>query len=335
MKPSLLYKEGQGVPTRTSICKVFLPSILKIVGVMTLTKANIIRAVSDETGFTQKQSRHSVNNLVEIIKKTLESGENIKINHFGKFDICEKKVRPWRSPFTGRIMMLPARRIVRFKTFKRLKDKINDQPIDTESEELSRTKIHTVRTGVLTQDELSKILADHRSWLDSGGKSGERALLPRTALVRANLYAARLSRIDLKGADLREALLSEADLYEADLRQANLTDAVLDWVCLDYAKLQRASLRGADLRWANLEGANLSGCDLRFANLDGANLKDAILAEANIYGMSMKNTDMQGAILTRIKLDYETQLNLPKPVFDEYRQTFRVLEWSPALSPSY
>jgi hypothetical protein len=50
--------------------------------------------------------------------------------------------------------------------------------------------------------------------------------------------------------------------------------------------------------------------------------------------MSMNNTDMQGAILTRIKLDYETQLNLPKPVFDEYRQTFRVLEWSPALSAS-
>jgi len=302
---------------------------------MTLTKANIIRAVSDDTGFTQKQSRHCVNSLVEIIKKTLESGESIKIGHFGKFDIIEKKARPWRSPFSGRIMMLPDRRIVKFKAFKRLKDKINAQPIYTEFEELSRPKIHPVRTGFITHNELMKILADHRRWLDSGGKSGEKAVLLRAVLVRADLYAARLSRIDLKGADLREALLSEADLYEADLRQANLTDAVLDWACLDYAKLQRASLRGADLRWANLEGANLSGCDLRFANLDGANLKDARLTEANIYGMSMKNTDLQDAVLTNIKLDYETQLNLPKPVFDEYRQTFRILEWSPALAPSY
>jgi len=301
---------------------------------MTLTKTDIIRTVSDQMGFTKKQSRHSVDSLVEIIKKTLESGESIKISQFGKFDIIEKKARPWRSPFTGRIMMLPNRRIVKFKTFKRLKDRINAQPIYTESKELSRPKIHPVRTGFITHNELMKILADHRRWLDSGGKSGEKAVLLRAALVRADLYAARLSRIDLKGADLREALLSEADLYEADLRQANLTDAVLDWACLDYAKLQRASLRGADLRWANLEGANLSGCDLRFANLDGANLKDARLTEANIYGMSMHNTDMQDAVLTNIKLDYETQLNLPKPVFDEYRQTFRVLEWSPALSPS-
>ena len=302
---------------------------------MTLTKANIARAVSEQTGFSRKQSRHSVNSLVEIIKSTLESGESINIRHFGKFGILEKKARLWRSPFTGRIMMLPARRTVNFKAFKGLRDKINVQPIGTESEELSRPKIRAARTGVLTRNELQKILDDHRRWLDSGGKRGEKAVLTRAALVRANLYAAKLSRIDLQGANLREALLSEADLYEADLRQANLTDAVLDWACLDYAKLQRASLRGADLRWANLEGANLSGCDLRFANLEGANLKEARLIEANLYGMTLKNTDMQGAILTKIKLDYETQSNLPKPVFDEYRQTFRVLEWSPALSPSY
>ena len=302
---------------------------------MTLIKADIIRSVSDQTGFTKKRSRRNVNCLIEVIKKTLESGESIKIGHFGKFDIKEKKARPWRSPFTGKIMMLPPRRVVMFKTFKRLKEKINTQPVTIESQKRSRVKVHPIRAGNLKKDELKKILSDHRRWLDSHGRSGEKAVLSHAALVRADLFAAKLSFADLQGADLREALLSEADLYEADLRQANLEDAVLDWACLDFARLQRASLRGADLRWANLEGADLSGCDLRFANLDGANLKDARLTEANLYGISMKNTDMQGAILKRIKLDYETQLNLPKPVFDEYRQTFRILEWSPALSPSY
>jgi uncharacterized protein YjbI with pentapeptide repeats/nucleoid DNA-binding protein len=335
MKAGLLYKKSQGGSYPHEHLKPFLSSIVKIVGVMSLTKANIIGNVSDQMGFTRKQSRHAINSLFEIIKSTLESGESIKIGRFGKFDIIEKKARPWRSPFTGRIMMLPARRTVKFKAFKGLKDKINAQTVDSESEEISRPKIHPVRTGVITHDELKNILAVHRRWLNSNGKSGQKAVLPRAVLLRADLYAARLARIDLQSADLREAFLSEADLYEADLRQANLADAVLDWACLDYAKLQRASLKGADLRWANLEGANLSGCDLRFANLDGANLKGARLTEANLYGMSMKNSDMQGAILAKIKLDYETQLNLPKPVFDQYRQTFRILEWTPALSPSY
>jgi nucleoid DNA-binding protein len=302
---------------------------------MTLTKANIIRDISVQTGFTQKQSRHSVNCLIEIIKKTLESGESIKIGHFGKFDIKEKKARPWRSPFTGRSMMLPARRVVMFKTFKRLKDKINTQPIGIESQERSRVRVRPIRAGSLKRDELNKILSDHRRWLDSHGRRGEKAVLSHAALVRADLFAAKLSFIDLQGADLREALLSEADLYDANLREANLANAVLDWASLDYAKLQRASLRGADLRWANLEGANMLGCDLRFANLEGANLKDAKLSGANLYGTSLKNTDFKGAILTKIKLDYETQLNLPKTIFDKYRQTFRILEWSPALVSSY
>ena len=302
---------------------------------MTLTKANIIGAVSDRTGFTKKRSRHSVNCLVEIIKKTLESGESIKISHFGKFDIKEKKARPWRSPFTGKIMMLPPRRVVMFKTFKRLKEKINTQPIGNEPQERSMVKVRPIRTGTLKKDELKKILSDHRRWLDSHGRSGEKAVLSHAALVRADLFAAKLSFVDLQGADLRQALLSEADLYDANLRQANLVDAVLDWASLDYAKLQRASLQRADLRWANLEGANMSGCDLRFANLEGANLKDAKLIGANLYGTNLKNTDFKGAILTKIKLDYETQLNLPKTIFDKYCQTFRILEWSPALSPSY
>jgi uncharacterized protein YjbI with pentapeptide repeats len=302
---------------------------------MTLTKANIIGAVSDRTGFTKKRSRHSVNCLIEIIKNTLESGESIKIGHFGKFDIKEKKARPWRSPFTGKIMMLPPRRVVMFKTFKRLKEKINTQPIGNDPQERSMVKAPPIRTGTLKKDELKKILSDHKRWLDSHGRSGEKAVLSHTALVRADLFAAKLSFVDLQGADLRQALLSEADLYDANLRQANLAEAVLDWASLDYAKLQRASLQGADLRWANLEGANMSGCNLRFANLEGANLKDAKLIGANLYGTNLKNTDFKGAILAKIKLDYETQLNLPKTIFDKYCQTFRVLEWSPALSPSY
>jgi len=324
---------GGVLPAQASATE-FLPSTRKTLGAMTLTKANIIGDVSERTGFSKQKSRLAVNHLIEIIINTLESGESIKIGHFGKFDIKERQARPWRSPFTGKIMMLPPRRLVTFKAFKRLKDKVNALPPGMEPEARSRAEIHAAPTGVLTREELKKILADHRQWLDSKGKKGEKAVLSHAGLVRADLYAAKLSFINLQGADLREAVLSEADMDDANLRDTNLADAVLDWASLDGAKLQRASLQGADLRWANLEGANMSGCDLRFANLEGANLKGAKLTEANLYGTNLKNTDMKGAILTKIKLDYETQLNLPKPVFDEYRQTFRILEWSPALAAS-
>ncbi len=299
---------------------------------MTLTKADIIGAVSERTGFTKKKSRHSVNSLIEIVKSTLESGGNIKIGHFGKFDIKERKARPWRSPFTGKFMMLPPRRVVTFKIFKRLKDKINVQPIGIEQEELSRAKIRAAHKGVINPDKLKKILDDHRRWLDSKGKSGERALLIYARLVGADLYGVPLSRVNLQGADLREADLAEADLYEANLQDTKMADAILEWASLDGANLKQADLQGANLRWANLEGCNLTGANLRFANFEGANLKGAKLIEADLYGTNLRNTDMIGAVLTQIKLDYETQLNLPKAIFNKYRQTFQILEWSPALA---
>ena len=297
---------------------------------MTLTKTNIIGAVSDHTGFSTKKSRHSVNTLIEIIKNTLESGENIKISHFGKLEIKEKKHRRWRNPRNRAQMILPPKRVVAFKSFKRLKDRINAQSSSFCQDEGTPARTSAAASGFINPKDLKKILSDHKRWLDSAGECGKRATLTGARLVRADLYGLRLSRVNFQGADLRGADLSEADLYEANLEEAKLTDAILEWASLDGASLKRADLQGADLRWANLEGTNLTGANLRSTNFEGANLKGAKLCEADLYGTNLRNTDMQGTILTKIKLDHETQLNLPKPVFDKYRQTFRVLDGLPA-----
>ncbi|HGJ5891569.1 MAG TPA: pentapeptide repeat-containing protein, partial [Arsenophonus apicola] len=84
----------------------------------------------------------------------------------------------------------------------------------------------------MNNDELRKILDEHKVWVDSMGKNGR----------KANLWGANLIRADLQGADLWGANLRGADLYEANLRGANLHEA--------------------DLREANLHGANLCGADL-------------------------------------------------------------------------
>ena len=302
---------------------------------MTLTKAHITRAVSNRTGFSQKKSRHSVNILIEIIKSTLESGEDIKISHFGKFEVKAKKSRRWRNPFSGTELMLPAKRVVTFKSYKRLADRLNAKSDPIHLHRRTQAQKRAVHAGFISSDSLNYIIADHQRWLESWGKKGERAVLIRAKLKRADLYGLRLSQANFREADLCGADLSEADLYEANFQEANLIDAILEWASLDGANLKWADLQGADLRWANLEGTNLTGANLRFADFEGANLKGAKLCEADLYGTKLCNTDMQGAILNNIKLDYETQLSLPKPVFDRYRQTFQVLEWSPALAPSY
>jgi len=92
---------------------------------MTLTKAQIVEAVQNENGFTRKQSEESVEILIELIRKTLESGDDVLLSGFGKFCVREKAERRGRNPATGESMMLDARKVVTFKSSGKLRDKVN------------------------------------------------------------------------------------------------------------------------------------------------------------------------------------------------------------------
>jgi len=65
--------------------------------------------------------------LLEIIKNTLENGQDVLISGFGKFCVKEKNSRRGRNPQTGKDLTLEARRVVTFKCSSALKDKINSK----------------------------------------------------------------------------------------------------------------------------------------------------------------------------------------------------------------
>ena len=92
---------------------------------MTLTKENLIQALHNHHGFTIHKSIDLVESLLEIIKSTLASGEDVMISGFGKFCVRDKKERKGvRNPKTGGELMLRARRVVVFKCSGRLKEKV-------------------------------------------------------------------------------------------------------------------------------------------------------------------------------------------------------------------
>ena len=82
-----------------------------------------------------------------------------------------------------------------------------------------------------TKDELSKILAAHKVWADTGGNEGEQANLHHADLRNADLRDADLRCADLRYANLRYANLRYANLRCADLRDADLRNADLDFSC--------------------------------------------------------------------------------------------------------
>ncbi len=93
---------------------------------MSLTKRDIVEQVCNEIGFPKNQSIEIVESLLELIKKTLESGEDVMISGFGKFCVKEKKERKGRNPATGENLMLKSRRVVTFQCSGKLREKINE-----------------------------------------------------------------------------------------------------------------------------------------------------------------------------------------------------------------
>ncbi len=92
---------------------------------MALTKDDVVKALVKETGCQLNQSVEMIETLLELIKFTLASGEDVLISGFGKFCVKEKRQRRGRNPATGEAMMLDARRVVTFKCSGQLRDKIN------------------------------------------------------------------------------------------------------------------------------------------------------------------------------------------------------------------
>ena len=92
---------------------------------MALTKNIIVEQIQNGLGFPKNLSIEIVESLLELIKSTLASGDDVLVSGFGKFCVKEKNERKGRNPATGEDAILPARRVVRFKCSGKLRKKVN------------------------------------------------------------------------------------------------------------------------------------------------------------------------------------------------------------------
>ena len=89
---------------------------------MTLTKIKILELIHNHLGLPKNKSTDIVETLLEIIKSTLASGEDVMISNFGRFCVKSKKERRGRNPATGDDLMLEPRKVVTFKCSGKLRD---------------------------------------------------------------------------------------------------------------------------------------------------------------------------------------------------------------------
>ena len=80
-----------------------------------MTKADLIKALTEKTGLLHKECARLVESLFELMSANLESGEQVKIAGFGLFDVKSKTVRRGRNPQTGEQLEISGRKVLKFK----------------------------------------------------------------------------------------------------------------------------------------------------------------------------------------------------------------------------
>jgi len=90
-----------------------------------MTKAELVERVYEKAGGVKKDSADLVELVFDIMKTTLESGENLKISGFGNFEVKKKADRKGRNPQTGEQITIAARQVLSFKPSTVLKSQIN------------------------------------------------------------------------------------------------------------------------------------------------------------------------------------------------------------------
>lgn len=92
---------------------------------MTVTKETLTDSLFTKNDLTRDEASGLLESLLELIKATLESRDDLLISGFGKFCVKGKGNRRGRNPATGEELTLAARKVVTFKCSSVLKDKLN------------------------------------------------------------------------------------------------------------------------------------------------------------------------------------------------------------------
>lgn len=90
-----------------------------------MNKKEMIKAISEKLGITQKAAGEQVDAILEVITETLVAGDEVKIVGFGTFSVAERAAREGRNPATGETIQIAASKAPKFKASKALKDTVN------------------------------------------------------------------------------------------------------------------------------------------------------------------------------------------------------------------
>jgi DNA-binding protein HU-beta len=89
-----------------------------------MNKAMIIEKMAKLTKRSKAECRKHLEAVTTVIKRALKSGDSVGLTGFGTFSTMKRKARNGTNPSTGKKMLIPAKRVPKFKPGKGLKAEV-------------------------------------------------------------------------------------------------------------------------------------------------------------------------------------------------------------------
>ncbi len=90
-----------------------------------MNKQDLVSKVAESADISKQKAASAVDAVIDAIKKSLKSGEDVRLVGFGTFSVSNRAATTGRNPRTGEPIKIPASKQPKFKAGKELKEAVN------------------------------------------------------------------------------------------------------------------------------------------------------------------------------------------------------------------
>ena len=93
----------------------------------TITKKELVNRIAEQTSQTKVVVKEILQNFLEEIVEELAVGNRLEFREFGVFEVRERAARKAQNPRTLEKVFVPAKRVVKFKVGRSMRERVCDE----------------------------------------------------------------------------------------------------------------------------------------------------------------------------------------------------------------
>lgn len=94
----------------------------------TITKKELVNRISEQTGQTKVIVKDILQRFLDEIIEELSTGNRLEFREFGVFEVRDRAARRAQNPRTLEKVAVPAKRVVKFKVGRLMRERVCDEP---------------------------------------------------------------------------------------------------------------------------------------------------------------------------------------------------------------